>query len=416
MTTTPIRRNQRTVGSFPMRGFLEEDFGDRAGDKTTDFLGGISSQLNRQREEENRARLDGTDPAATRESIERFAGDAFKDAANNQQTRSTATTGTGANLVDATTTTGEVAAPEGTETRLGLETVDNPDRFVSGRTGQAVTSTGTDEYYSNLYPRYVREDTVKGYGANFPGAQVGGSNPYKETTYEYLGTPLPPMDGGGNGGGGGGGTNPEEPERPEEEFLDRTLRSFIGSQAGEANTIGARGIGEYMGYYGDNFTGNDEILAKAREEGLKFGPNAALTLGINTDAASAQGGDYTEGAIGLSAVNRLRDRGLSDTAIKQFAQEQGLKYGPEALKSLGADASYAYQPPAPSAPPSMPGVSSAGQAISQAYQPAQYQGSGAIGASGIERLAAARGITFQQAAQQAQSTGLKLGAAAQARL
>lgn len=318
-------------------------------------LSTIADQLNNQREQENSSRLDGATDDQIRQDIDRFAGDRYQDVKN-------ATNGTTPGALNNTVgPAGEVSATEGSDTRLGLETVE-PDSFQSGRTGNAVTSTGTDEYYSALYPRYQREDTVMGYGANFPGAQTGGSNPYKETTTEYLGTPLPPMNDGGGGdgggdGGGGGGTTPTPIKKPDE-FLDRELRSFIGGNTGESDTIGARGIGEYMGYYGDKFGGNEEIIAKAKSEGLKFGPTAAMTLGINTDTASAQGGEFTGGAIGLSAVNRLRDRGLSDTAIKQFAQQQGMQYGPEALKSLGADASFAYEAPAPApTPPSTPAPS-----------------------------------------------------------
>ena len=383
-------------------------------------LSSIADQLNSQRNEENASRLDGATDDQIRQDIDRFAGDRYQEVKS-------ATSGSAPGVVGTSTSpAGEVAASDGTQTRLGLETVD-PGAFQSGRTGNAVTSTGTDEYYSAMYPRYQREDTVMGYGASFPGAQVGGSNPYKETTTEYLATPLPPVNntpvnsGGGGGGGasaGGGGGNFTPPKKPEE-FLERTLRSFIGSNPGEADTIGARGIGEYMGYYGDKYGGSSEILDKAVQEGIKFGPTAATTLGINTDTKSAQGGDFTEGAIGLAAVDRLRGRGLSDTAIKQFAQEQGLQYGQEALKSLGADASFAYQPPAAAAAPapSAPAPSQAAQDISQVYQtdPDYNSGGAAIGEAGLERMAAARGISFAQARSQAQSAGMQIGARAQGR-
>ena len=380
-------------------------------------LSSIADQLNSQRNQENASRLDGATDDQIRQDIDRFAGDRYQDVKN-------ATSGSTPGALSATTSpAGEVAASEGTETRLGLETVD-PGAFQSGRTGNAVTSTGTDEYYSALYPRYQREDTVMGYGANFPGAQVGGSNPYKETTTEYLGTPLPPVNNTPGGGGininvsDGGGGNFRPPEKPEEQFLERTLRSFIGSDPGEGDTIGARGIGEYMGYYGDKYGGSSEILDKAVQEGIKFGPTAAMTLGINTDTKSASGGDSTEGAIGLAAVDRLRGRGLSDTAIKQFAQEQGIKYGPEALKSLGADASFAYKAPAatPTPTPAAPAPTQAAQDIANTFQTPSYNdGGGAIGAAGIERMAAARGISFAQARSQAQSAGMRIGAAARAR-
>ena len=380
-------------------------------------LSSIADQLNSQREQENASRLDGATDDQIRQDIDRFAGDRYQDVKS-------ATSGSAPGVISTTNSpAGEVAATEGSQTRLGLETVD-PGAFQSGRTGNAITSTGTEEYYSALYPRYQREDTVMGYGANFPGAQTGGSNPYKETTTEYLGTPLPPVnnDGGsgsGGGGGGGGGAAPTPPlvKKPDE-FLDRELRSFIGGNTGESDTIGARGIGEYMGYYGDRFGGNEEILAKAKAEGIKFGPTAAMTLGINTDTSSAKGGDFTEGAIGLSAVNRLRDRGLSDTAIKQFAQQQGMQYGPEALKSLGADASFAYQAPAatPTPTPSAPAPTQAAREIAATFQTPSYNdGGGAIGAAGLERMAASRGISFAQARSQAQSAGMRIGAAAQAR-
>lgn len=391
-----------------------------------DFISGIAQRLNSARELENAQRLDGTDAQATRESIERYAGDAFKNAAAG------GTVGVNAAdpiLIKPTTTTSEVAAEDsGTDTVRGLEQVDSPvtgGQGSSGRPGSSyVKSTGTDTYYSNLFPREVTETQIFGRGANTLGYQTGGKNPAVKTTYEYLGTPLPPVpggdggDGGGGGGGGGGGPQPL-PEQPEEKFLERTLRSFIGDQAGELDTIGARGIGEYMGYYGDRFGGNEEILAKARQEGIKFGPTAAKTLGINTDTASAAGGDSTEGAIGLEAVKRLRDRGLSDTAIKQFAQQQGIKYGPKALEALGADPSQAYQAPA-AAPAAAPAPSQAAREIAATYQtgpnvPQSSAGGQGIGEKGLEKMAAARGITFAQARDQARSAGMQIGARAAAR-
>jgi len=320
-----------------------------------DFISGIAQRLNSARDLENAQRLDGTDAQATRESIERYAGDAFKNAAAG------GTTAVGGakpiNIQASSTTTSPVAAEDsGTETVRGLEQVDSPatgGQGSSGRPGSSyVKSTGTDTYYSNLFPREVTETQIFGRGANTLGYQTGGKNPAVKTTYEYLGTPLPPVEAGSGGGGGATATanatvNFTPPQQKEEQFLERTLRSFIGDQAGELDTIGARGIGEYMGYYGDKFGGNEEILAKARQEGIKFGPTAAKTLGINTDTSSYRGDqDSTEGAIGLEAVKRMRNQGLSDTAIKQFAQQQGIKYGPKALEALGADPSQAYQAPA----------------------------------------------------------------------
>jgi len=44
-----------------------------------------------------------------------------------------------------------------------------------------------------------------------------------------------------------------------------------------------------------------------------------------------------------------------------------------------------------------------------------YSGGGGIGEKGIERMAAARGISFAQARDQARSAGLSIGARAAAR-
>ena len=392
-----------------------------------DFISGIAQRLNSARDLENAQRLDGTDAQATRESIERYAGDAFKNAAAG----GTAAVG-GAdplNIKPSLTTTTQVAAEDsGTDTVRGLEQVDSPatgGQGSSGRPGSSyVKSTGTDTYYSNLFPREVTETQIFGRGANTLGYRTGGKNPAVKTTYEYLGTPLPPVTGGEGGGGATATANANvnftPPQQKEEQFLERTLRSFIGDQAGELDTIGARGIGEYMGYYGDKFGGNEEILAKARQEGIKFGPTAAKTLGLNTDADSYRGDqDSTPGAIGLEAVKRMRNQGLSDTAIKQFAQEQGIKYGPKALEALGADPSQAYQAPA-AAPAAAPAPSQAAREIAATYQtgPNVPQSSAAgqgIGEVGLEKMAAARGITFAQARDQARSAGMQIGARAAAR-
>lgn len=392
-----------------------------------DFISGIAQRLNSARDFENAQRLDGTDAQATRESIERYAGDAFKNAAAG------GTTAVGGadpiNIKPSTTTTQVAAEDSGTETVRGLEQVDSPatgGQGSSGRPGSSyVKSTGTDTYYSNLFPREVTETQIFGRGANTLGYQTGGKNPAVKTTYEYLGTPLPPVEAGSGGGGGATATanatvNFTPQQKKEDQFLERTLRSFIGDQSGELDTIGARGIGEYMGYYGDKFGGNEEILAKARQEGIKFGPTAAKTLGINTDTSSYRGDqDSTEGAIGLEAVKRMRNQGLSDTAIKQFAQQQGIKYGPKALEALGADPSQAYQAPAAAAA-AAPAPSQAAREIAATYQtgPSVPQSSGggqAIGEQGLMNMAAARGITFAQARDQARSAGMQIGARAAAR-
>ena len=208
---------------------------------------------------------------------------------------------------------------------------------------------------------------------------------------------------------------PPKKEEKKEEILDRTLSSFIGSGGG-GGAIGAQGIGRAQQYgYTDS-----EIRAMANQEGLKFGENAARSLGLNTELTSAKGGEgTTEGALGASAVQRLRDRGLADEAIVSLAKQQGLKFGEAAGQQLGVGQSMLYQAPQAAAS-SGGGGSNLGQAardIKQVYgssNPA-YSGGGGIGEAGIERMAAARGISFAQARDQARSSGLTIGARAAAR-
>ena len=220
----------------------------------------------------------------------------------------------------------------------------------------------------------------------------------------------------GTGGGGGGTQAPLPPMMLPKKDLDRTLRSFMGSNAGGG--IGAAGIGRAQEYgYSD-----EKIRALGQKEGVRFGEQAARSLGINTETTSASGGDSTAGALGAAAVQRLRDRGLADEAIRSLAKQQGMKFGAAAAADLGVGQGMIYQgqaaaAPTPAAPaPAAPSYTPAAQAISQVYQKPSYNSGGAaIGAAGLERMAAARGISFAQARSQAQSAGMRIGAAAQAR-
>lgn len=211
-------------------------------------------------------------------------------------------------------------------------------------------------------------------------------------------------------GEGAGGTTvnvnvPGQQEKEEEETIqekaDRLLSSFIG-EGSTGGAIGAMGVGRAQEY---GLT-NEQILEKARAENLKFGEQAARGLGIDTNVTSYTGAGSTAGALGMSAVERMRNQGLADEAIRSLAQQQGLKFGENAARSLGVGAAQTYQPPASAAAP----------IVSYAASPSQGGTSGAIGLAGIQRAAAAQGISTQEAARRAVAQGTRLGEAAAALL
>lgn len=210
---------------------------------------------------------------------------------------------------------------------------------------------------------------------------------------------------GTSGGGVTGGQQYTPQEEPTvEEKADRLLSSFIGP-LGTAGSIGAMGVGRAQEYgYSP-----EEIKSKAQEEGLTFGEQAARGLGINTDVQSYTGGAATPGAMGLAAVQKAQQAGLSDEAIRSLAQQQGLKFGEAAASALGAGAAQTYQAPAPA----QPTQSSAPTASSSIASFASAPSGGSIGLAGLQRAAEAKGITLEQAARRASKQGLTLGAAAQ---
>tara|TARA_A100001201_G_scaffold97862_1_gene84411 strand:- start:1092 stop:2015 length:924 start_codon:yes stop_codon:yes gene_type:complete len=274
---------------------------------------------------------------------------------------------------------------------------------------------GDDEAYSDFAPGVEFEKTTKGKGGGLymrPQPVTGETTRLKFLPREAqimspseisINLSAPPIQ------------KPEEQEeeKKEEELLDRTLASFIGSGRGDA--IGAQGIGRAQQYgYSDA-----DIRAMAQQEGLKFGENAARSLGLNTELTSAKGGQgTTEGALGASALGRLRERGLADEAIISLARQQGLKFGEAAGQQLGVGQDLMYQAPKPAASSDGgSGLSQTAREIKQTFGSSnpQYSGGGGIGEAGIERMAKERGISFAQARDQARSAGLTIGARAAAR-
>lgn len=205
--------------------------------------------------------------------------------------------------------------------------------------------------------------------------------------------------------------NQQQQEKAEGEEVqqkaDRLLSSFIGEK-GVTGAIGAMGVSRAQEY---GYT-DEEILSKARAEGLKFGEQAARGLGIDTNLASYTGPLATEGALGAASVERMRNQGLSDESIRSLAQQQGLKFGQGAAESLGVGDAQTYKPPT-AVPASMPQLAGGGAGDAGSYVGLQGT-SGSVGAAALKRSAAAQGISLQQAAKQAQAQGYNLGAAARA--
>ena len=112
---------------------------------------------------------------------------------------------------------------------------------------------------------------------------------------------------------------------------NRLLSSFIGEMGDPSKgVIGATGLGRAMEYG----YSQEDILAKAKEEGIGFGDQAAKTLGLSE--LTQYQGPLAEGkTIGLEALDRARTAGMSDDLIKQFAKEQGVGFGEKAASQLG---------------------------------------------------------------------------------
>lgn len=175
-------------------------------------------------------------------------------------------------------------------------------------------------------------------------------------------------------------TTPSEPESK----ADRLLSSFIG-EMGDPNKkiLGAVGLGRAMEYG----LSQEDILTKAKAEGMTFGDQAAKTLGLS-NLLQYQGPQAEGKTIGLEALDRARMAGMSDDLIKQFAKEQGIGFGEKAASQLG-----------------VPKVSDLSQYIGPA---------GTQGALGLEALGRAQqaGLTNQQITSLAKEQGLGFGAGA----
>lgn len=214
----------------------------------------------------------------------------------------------------------------------------------------------------------------------------------------------------------GGTTVQNKPdESVKQEKAQRLLSSFIGPK-GEQGIIGAEAVGaaKQYGYSGD------QIKSMAQAESLKFGPTAAESLDLG-NLSSYTGPDSTPGALGMTAVENARKSGLSDQAIRELAQRQGLKFGEQAANALNVSTAERFQTMAPAAPAPAPQAWS-GSAASN-YNPGgslnQYVGSGgtagAMGATAVQAAMNA-GLSAEQIRSQAAQQGITFGPAALAML
>lgn len=278
-----------------------------------------------------------------------------------------------------------------------------PAPNVFATADKAATETTGDIYNNYLMgaPSFVRDLATTDY-KGVRGSRLGRGNYTTESIVPGAQVALPSIS---------DKVSEEEETKMPEVKPELTLSSFVGEGA-EPGTIGAMGIGRAQGA---GMT-NEEILAKAQQEGLKFGEQAARGLGLETGLTSYTGSQATEGAFGMSALTSARERGLSDTAIKALAQQQGLKFGAQAAKALGVGAEQTYTPPAP-APQAWSGTPAPSYSSSSSLN--QYVGSqgtsGAMGAAAVGRAVAA-GMSPAQIRAQAAAQGVTFGPAAMALL
>ena len=252
--------------------------------------------------------------------------------------------------------------------------------------------------FEGLAPQFRTSNLEKGRGGALGYKTSPGAPRFSRTSEFSL---VPERRGGANVQIGITAEAPAETPEETTEKADRLLSSFIG-EMGDADkkVIGAMGVGRAQEYG----YSNEDILSKARAEGMTFGPTAAKGLGLETDLTKYTGPQATEGALGSAAVERARAQGLSDEAIKSFATTQGLKFGQGAAQGLNIPApkAQAYTG-APSAAYKEPGslqqfVGGLGTTGALGASAVGRAMAGGLSASDIRRQAAQQSYTFGPAA------------------
>jgi hypothetical protein len=111
------------------------------------------------------------------------------------------------------------------------------------------------------------------------------------------------------------------------------LRAFIGSE-GDGSTMGVAALGRARA----SGLSDADIIGMAGEQGLTFGDQAVLSLMLRTGKYGLRsyiGPLGIDSLLGLAAVDRARQAGLSDFLMVELAKQQGLGFGDPAKQSLG---------------------------------------------------------------------------------
>jgi len=268
------------------------------------------------------------------------------------------------------------------------------DLFKEDEEGKSYEFNG----FEGLAPQFKTSNLEKGRGGVL-GYKTSPNAPKFSRTSEFSLVPEPR-------GGGGVAPTPTPPVEEEEEVLEeepleeRFLTSFIGDM-GDPNkgVIGAMGVGRALEH---GYT-KEDVIRKAKLEGVGFGEQAAKSLGLS-DLSQYQGSGATSGTIGLTALSEARRAGLSDELIKNLAKQQGLNFGAGAASQLGVQQA-------------RPAAKGGGGGSSRNLS-GFIGGGGTAGSLGLTALnkARAQGMSDAQIRQQAAAQGLGFGAAARSAL
>lgn len=136
---------------------------------------------------------------------------------------------------------------------------------------------------------------------------------------------------------------------------------------------------------------DEQIRQRVAAAGLTLGPAAAQSISSQRQSTIAQFSGDGRG-FGLTALQKARDAGLSDSTIRQQVSAAGLQLGSAAAQALGG------------------GGQTAGTARPPANSIAQYSDDGqGFGLTALQRARAQSGLSDAEIRQQAVQSGMKIG-------